>query len=461
MKFENSLAFAKKLDREDELKSFRSKFHLPKVNGKTAIYFTGNSLGLQPKSTKKMVDEELEDWAKFGVEGHLDSRRPWLYYHKFAKKALAQIVGAKATEVVAMNQLTVNLHLMMVSFFKPTKDRFKIITEHGAFPSDQYAVESQLKFHGFHPDEALIEIKPRAGEATLRTEDILKAIQDHQHQLALVIFGGVQYYTGQLFDIKKITEAAHQAGAFAGSPVQPGAMCAYAPYDLENVKVVGYDVVTNRPKVAAYRAPGGPISEYAVESVIDEIAGKIGMDPLELRLKNAAKQGTKSSYGPVYGPIGLGATLEAARKHPHMSAPLGPNQGRGMACGFWFNFGGQTCTDINIGIDGTVTLTVGTIDVGGSRAALSLVAAEELGVPYSQIKCNIADTGSLGHNDMTDGSRGTFSSSMATVFACRNAIKVLRDRAAKMMDIPVEDVVWEDGHAKAKEQTNKAKEKAS
>lgn len=216
MKFENSPAFAKKLDREDELKSFRSKFHLPRVNGKPAIYFTGNSLGLQPKSTKKMVDEELEDWAKLGVEGHIDSRRPWLYYHKFAKKALAQIVGAKATEVVAMNQLTVNLHLMMVSFFKPTKDRFKIITEHGAFPSDQYAVESQLKFHGLHPNEALIEIKPRAGEATLRTEDILKAIQDHQHQLALVIFGGVQYYTGQLFDIKKITEAAHQAGAFAG-----------------------------------------------------------------------------------------------------------------------------------------------------------------------------------------------------------------------------------------------------
>lgn len=216
MKFENSLSFAKRLDKADALKSFRKHFEMPTVNGKKCIYFTGNSLGLQPKSTKKFVNEELQDWAKLGVEGHLHSRRPWLYYHKFTKKALAEIVGAKPIEVVAMNQLTVNLHLMMVSFYRPTKERFKIITEAGAFSSDQYAFESQLKWHHQNTDEALIELKPRAGEYALRTEDILQAIKTHAAQLALVIFGGVQYYTGQFFNIKKITEAGHQAGAYVG-----------------------------------------------------------------------------------------------------------------------------------------------------------------------------------------------------------------------------------------------------
>ncbi|MBX2947134.1 MAG: kynureninase [Cyclobacteriaceae bacterium] len=216
MKFENSLSFAKKLDKADVLKSFRNQFEMPTVNGKKCIYFTGNSLGLQPKSTKKFVNEELTDWAKLGVEGHLHSRRPWLYYHKFSKKALAQLVGAKPIEVVAMNQLTVNLHLMMVSFYRPTKQRFKIIVEAGAFSSDQYAFESQLKWHNQNPAEALVELSPRKGENTLRLEDILTTIEAHASQLALVIFGGVQYYTGQFFNIKKITEAAHKAGAHAG-----------------------------------------------------------------------------------------------------------------------------------------------------------------------------------------------------------------------------------------------------
>ncbi|MBX2964219.1 MAG: kynureninase [Cyclobacteriaceae bacterium] len=216
MKFENSLGFAKKLDKADPLKSFRSQFEIPAIHGKKVIYFTGNSLGLQPKSIRKFVQEELNDWAKLGVEGHVHSRRPWLYYHKFTKKALAKLVGAKPIEVVAMNQLTVNLHLMMVSFYRPTKERFKIITEAGAFSSDQYAFESQIKWHNLDPGKTLIELKPRNGEHTLRTEDILKAIRDHASQLALVIFGGVQYYTGQLFNIKKITEAGHQAGAYVG-----------------------------------------------------------------------------------------------------------------------------------------------------------------------------------------------------------------------------------------------------
>ena len=238
-------------------------------------------------------------------------------------------------------------------------------------------------------------------------------------------------------------------GPYVGPWAELGSMTAFACYDLKHVKTIGHEVLVNGAKVAAYRAPSAPMAAFAVESVIDELAKKIGMDALELRIKNAAKQGTQSSYGPVYGPIGLGPTLEAAKKHPHMSAPLKANQGRGYACGFWFNFGGQTCVDLNLGIDGTVTMTVGTIDVGGSRASLALCVAEELGIPYDRVKCVVADTGSLGHNDMTDGSRGTFSSSMAGIFAARNAITVLRERAAKKWEIPVENVVWEEGRAKA------------
>ncbi|TIO10722.1 xanthine dehydrogenase family protein molybdopterin-binding subunit [Mesorhizobium sp.] len=242
----------------------------------------------------------------------------------------------------------------------------------------------------------------------------------------------------------------YSCGPYAGMWAELGAMTAFACYRLENVKTVGYEVLVNRPKTAAYRAPSAPMAAFAVESAVDELAKEVGMDPVEFRIRNAAREGTRSSYGPVYGPIGIGPTLEAAKNHPHMKAPLGKNQGRGMACGFWFNFGGQTCTDLNIGMDGSVSLAVGTVDVGGSRASLSLVAAEELGIAYEHVKAVVADTSSLGYNDMTDGSRGTFSSSMATISAARNAIKILRERAAQTWDIPVEDVVWEKGHAIAK-----------
>lgn len=242
----------------------------------------------------------------------------------------------------------------------------------------------------------------------------------------------------------------YSCGPYAGSWAEIGAMTAFACYKLDNVKTVGYEVLVNRPKTAAYRAPSAPMAAFAVESAVDELAKEIGMDPVEFRIRNAAQEGTRSSYGPVYGPIGIGPTLEAVKNHPHMKAPLGKNQGRGMACGFWFNFGGQTCTDLNIGMDGSVSLAVGTVDVGGSRASLSLVAAEELGIAYEQVKAIVADTSSLGYNDMTDGSRGTFSSSMATISAARNAIKILRERAAQMWDISVDDVVWEKGHAIAK-----------
>jgi kynureninase len=213
---EKTLQFAKRMDREDPIRSFRKQFHLPRINGKPAIYFTGNSLGLQPKSTKNFVREELEDWADMGVGGHLRARRPWVDYHKFSKKALAGLTGAKPIEVVAMNQLTVNLHLLLVSFYRPEERRFKILTEAGAFSSDQYMLESRLKYHGINPEEGLIELRPREGESFLRTADILQSIAENADTLALVFFGAVQYYTGQFFDIKRITRAGHDAGAVVG-----------------------------------------------------------------------------------------------------------------------------------------------------------------------------------------------------------------------------------------------------
>ena len=216
MKFENSLTFAHSLDKKDSLKKFRDQFHIPKVKGKPSIYLCGNSLGLEPKSVSRFIDEELHDWATLGVEGHLHGKRPWLYYHQFTKKPLAALVGAKPTEVVAMNHLTVNLHVMLTTFYRPNAERFKIIAEAGAFSSDQYAFESQIKLHGLDPKTTLIELTPRRGEYTLRTEDIQIAIRQHASQLCLVVFGGVQYYSGQFFDIKAITAAGHSAGAFVG-----------------------------------------------------------------------------------------------------------------------------------------------------------------------------------------------------------------------------------------------------
>jgi CO/xanthine dehydrogenase Mo-binding subunit len=240
----------------------------------------------------------------------------------------------------------------------------------------------------------------------------------------------------------------YQAGAFQGSPVQPGCMCAFAPYDLENVKVVGYDVVTNRPKVAAYRAPGGPIAEYAVECVMDEMAKRLGIDPVDFRLKNAAREGTHAAYGPKFGPIGLVETLREVKAHPHYKAPLGPNQGRGVASGFWFNIGGETCASVNINEDGTAVLMVGTPDIGGSRASLCMMAAEELGIELDKVRPIIGDTSSLGYTFLTGGSRVTFASGMAAVEAARAVVQELRERAAKIWEVPVEGVVWEDGYAK-------------
>ena len=243
-------------------------------------------------------------------------------------------------------------------------------------------------------------------------------------------------------------ELVYEAGAFQGSPVQPGCMCAFAPYALENARVVGYDVISNRPKVAAYRAPGAPISEYAVECVIDELADKLGLDPIEFRLKNAAEAGTRALYGPKFGPIGLVATLEAAKKHPHYSVPLGPNQGRGLASGFWFNIGGESCASLNVNEDGSVTLMIGTPDIGGSRASMALMAAETLGIDVAHVRTLIVDTDSIGYTFLTGGSRATFATGMATVDAAKDAIRQLCARAAKIWEIPEDAVVWEDGCAK-------------
>ncbi|HLP32292.1 MAG TPA: kynureninase [Bacteroidia bacterium] len=214
--FEFSLSYAQAQDEQDVLKQFRSQFLFPQHHGKEVIYLTGNSLGLQPVTVRAAVEQELTDWATYGVEGHFHAKNPWFHYHKFLTEKAARVVGAKPVEVVVMNNLTVNLHLMMVSFYRPTAQRYKIIMEGGAFPSDQYAMETQARFHGLDPEKTIVELLPREGEYTLRTEDILAAIQQHGNELALVMMGGVNYYTGQAYDMQAITKAAHEAGAYAG-----------------------------------------------------------------------------------------------------------------------------------------------------------------------------------------------------------------------------------------------------
>ncbi len=216
MQLQNTLAFAQKLDAEDNLRNYRDKFYFPKVNGKDVIYFTGNSLGLQPKRTQKYVDEVMNDWKELGVEGHFHAKKPWWDYHERLAKPLAKVVGAKPEEVSVMNTLTVNLHFLMVSFYRPTKKRFKIICEEKAFPSDQYMLQSQVKFHGFDTDDAIIAVKKRAGEQFWRTEDIVDKINEVGSELALVIIGGVNYYNGQAFDMGSITKAGKAVGAFVG-----------------------------------------------------------------------------------------------------------------------------------------------------------------------------------------------------------------------------------------------------
>jgi CO/xanthine dehydrogenase Mo-binding subunit len=239
-----------------------------------------------------------------------------------------------------------------------------------------------------------------------------------------------------------------QGGAFPGAPIRGAVGCSVAPYDVANVHLVGYDVVTNRPKVAAYRAPGAPIGAFSMESTLDELAKALKMDPLELRLKNAAKEGTKTAYGPTFRRIGYAETLQAALAHPHYKTPLGPNQGRGVASGFWFNAGGESSAQVYINEDGTAVVVTGHPDIGGSRASMVNIVAEMLGIDYRRVQALIGDTSSVGFSALTGGSRVTFAAGMVATQATDQVIRILRERAAKIWKIDVEAVVWENGAAR-------------
>lgn len=214
---ETTRSYALQMDEKDPLRSYREHFYIPKqANGQEVLYLCGNSLGLSPKKTSEYLQQELKDWQDHGVEGHFEAKRPWVAYHELFPEKLSKIVGAKPEEVVVMNTLSVNLHLMLVSFYRPSKERYKIVIEKAAFPSDKYAVASQLRFHGYDPKEALIELAPRAGEETLRQSDIEKTLRDQGDSIALIMLGGVNYYTGQAFDLEKITAIGHDIGALVG-----------------------------------------------------------------------------------------------------------------------------------------------------------------------------------------------------------------------------------------------------
>ncbi|MGG7034114.1 MAG: kynureninase [Flavobacterium sp.] len=216
MTFQNTREFAQQLDAQDQMRKYRDEFIFPKVNDKQVIYFVGNSLGLQPKRTQSYVDEVMNDWANLAVEGHFYAEKPWWDYHERFANPLSKIVGAKPSEITVMNTLTVNLHLMMVSFYRPTAKRYKILCEAKAFPSDQYMIQSQVNFHGLNPKDAIVEIERREGEHNIRLEDVLAKIEEIGDELALVLIGGVNYYTGQVFDMKTITAAGHKVGAYVG-----------------------------------------------------------------------------------------------------------------------------------------------------------------------------------------------------------------------------------------------------
>jgi CO/xanthine dehydrogenase Mo-binding subunit len=243
---------------------------------------------------------------------------------------------------------------------------------------------------------------------------------------------------------------AYEAGSFPGSPMLAGVMSMFTPYDLANFHIEGHDVVVNKPKTNAYRAPGTPPAAFAAETLIDELAGRLGLDPIELRLRNAAREGTQAIYGPKFRAIGFVETLEAARSHPNYRAPLGPNQGRGIACGFWFNAGMQSSAAVNLNEDGSAVVISGNPDIGGSRVSLALMAAEELGIPVEDIRPVVADTESIGYNDVTGGSRVTFATGMAVIEAARDVVRQLCERAAQIWEVPAEQVEWREGAAQCR-----------
>ncbi len=312
----NSIDFAKEMDLKDPLREFRDRFYFPQMHGKDVVYLTGNSLGLQPKSTQEIVVKELEDWATWGVEGHFHARNPWFSYQDILTEQIASILGAKSEEVVSMNSLTTNLHLLLVSFYRPTKTRYKILCEYDLFPSDLYALQSQASFHGFDPEDALIAMKARDGEHTLRTEDIIKTIEEHKDNLCTVMFGAVNYYTGQFFEIEKITKAAHKVGATVGYNLAHAA---------GNVPLQLHDWNVDYACFCSYKylnaSPGGVSGifvhdRFAADNSLPRFAGWWGNDP-ETRFKmprqfEPAKgaRGWQLSNAPVLSMAALKASLD-------------------------------------------------------------------------------------------------------------------------------------------------------
>lgn len=318
--FQNTLEFALESDRKDPLRAFRERFYFPQFNGKDTIYFTGNSLGLQPRSTQHYIVNELEDWATFGVEGHFHARMPWFSYQDFLTEQLAELLGARPVEVVSMNSLTTNLHLLMISFYRPTPGRYKIICEYDAFPSDLYAVQSQAAFHGFDPETAVVYLKPREGEVALRDEDVIAAVREHGDSVATVMLGAVNYYTGQFFDVEKITAAAHAVGATCGFNLAHAA---------GNVVLKLHDWNVDYACFCSYKylnaGPGGVSGifvheRHADDSSLPRLAGWWGNDP-ETRFKMprtfVPARGARSwqqSNAPVLSMAALKASLDIFRE---------------------------------------------------------------------------------------------------------------------------------------------------
>jgi len=280
MQFSSAEDFAKQLDSEDPLRGFRAKFHLPLgKDGRPLIYFAGNSLGLMPKSAKQIIEQELNDWATLGVAAHLEAKAPWYSYHETVGEPAARLVGARANEVICMNSLTVNLHLMMATFYRPTKSRFKILMEDPAFPSDTYAIKTQIVHHGLNAKDALILARPRKAELTVKTEDVLELIERHAHELAVVLIGGVNFFTGQLFDIPTITEAAQKHGITMG--VDLAHAIGNVPLSLHDWNVdfavwCSYKYLNAGPGAVA----GAFVHErHATNTRLPRLAGWFGNDP--------------------------------------------------------------------------------------------------------------------------------------------------------------------------------------
>jgi len=318
MHFSADEDFAVKLDSEDPLRAFRDKFHLPVgKDGQPLIYFAGNSLGLMPKSAREIVDEELDNWAKLGVDAHHGTGTPWYTYHEALREPTARLVGAKPLEVICMNSLTVNLHLMMATFYRPTKSRFKILMEEPAFPSDTYAIKTQIAHHGLNPNDALILARPRKGEFTIQTEDIVDLIEKHADQLAVVMFPGVNFFTGQLFDIKTITAAAQTAGIVVGFDLAHAV--GNAPLKLHNWNVdfavwCSYKYLNAGPGAVA----GAFVNErHATNTKLPRFAGWFGNDPntrFRLHLEPefipvASADGWQISNPPIFAMAPLRASL--------------------------------------------------------------------------------------------------------------------------------------------------------